>query len=145
MPVSASADILFVLNYTNTQFYSSVMCQCCGHDFLLFITLQDWDTTIPMIELYKVMIQYVGRKILSHQVIFFLCSLKLCMCFPLKYFWIVSFISYQSMVLDKIMAWQTLVPYISWLTSDDPYQGNKLLFFFYLSVATLSIVWNACV
>lgn len=70
MPVSASADILFVLNYTNTQFYSSVMCQYCGHDLLLFITPQDWHTTIPMIELYKVMIQYVGRKIFSSSYFF---------------------------------------------------------------------------
>lgn len=56
---------------------------------------------------------------------FFLLKL----CFPLKCFWIISFISSQSVVFDQIMAWQTLVPCISWFNSDNYY----LFFCFFVS------------
>lgn len=72
------------------------------------------------------------------EVIFILLWLKL--CFPLKCFWVISFISCQSVVLNQIIAWQIVVPCISLFTSETP-----ISFSVSLSVATLSMVWNVCI
>lgn len=118
-----SAEVVSELGYTNTYSHTSVTCHCCSPEFLLFVTLQ---VSIPhFVWPRNTYIMWPGRIFLTKcfWVLFFFCWLKL--CFPLN----CLFISYQSAVLDQIMAWQTLVPYISLFTSDNPY----LFFCFFVS------------